>query len=102
VFVSENGAKIPMNVTAGPKVLDFSRFENVAVFFSVFFLISFLTRLIPDCLRPLSDTHFESNEPCRSRCVDAVVGEREKPSTSYFSTFSNRPNFDMFAAAATQ
>ena len=33
-------------MTAGPKVLDFSRFESVAVFFSVFFLISFLTRLI--------------------------------------------------------
>jgi hypothetical protein len=33
--------------------------------------------------------------------VDAVVGEREKPTTSNFSVFSNRPNFDLFAAAAT-
>jgi len=37
-------------VTAGTKVLDFSRFGNAAIFFSVFFQTSFLTRFIPDWL----------------------------------------------------
>jgi len=50
-------------VTAGPKVLDFSRFENVAVFFSVFFQTSFLMRLLPAWLRHFCGTLLESKDP---------------------------------------
>ena len=49
----------------GAEVLGFSRFENVAVSFSVFFQTSFLTRLRPAWLRHSCGTLLESNDPVR-------------------------------------